>query len=54
MRNGIFTKSRNISHRIHINYKGKDPGRHYLNQVIKINVISNVTNLNDVSPDRRQ
>lgn len=54
MRNGIFTKSQNISHRIHINYKVKDTGRHYFNQVIKVNIISDVTNLNDASLDRRQ
>lgn len=44
-----------------INYKGKMSNlvlekshRHYLNEVIKVNIISNGTSVNHVPPDRMQ
>lgn len=49
------------SHQMLINYKEKmnnfiveQPGRYHLNQVIKVNIISNRTNYDQVLPHRMQ
>ena len=47
-RNGVFNKSQNVSPQIIVDYKKKNsyfivenPGRHYLNQKIKVNITGN-------------
>lgn len=51
MKNEIFIQFQNIPHQMHVNYKGNSgnvtvekPGRHHVNQVVKVSTTSYGTN----------